>query len=74
MCYLVVKNKSKRGCIALKTTHGQHLVSLKRTLNDSLKEKGIQIVTISRPTAFGEYAPYSFAQSESEFISAAQKM
>ncbi len=69
-----MKNKSKRGCIALKTTHGKHLVNLKRTLNDSLKEKGIQVVTISRPTAFGEYAPYSFAQSESEFISAAQKM
>ena len=29
--------------------------------------KGIQLVTISRPTAYGEYAPYTFAKDEQEF-------
>lgn len=33
---------------------------------------GIQLVTISRPTAYGEYAPYRFVHSEEEF--AAQVM
>ena len=28
--------------------------------------KGIQLVTISRPTAYGEYAPYSFIKDEKE--------
>ncbi len=26
--------------------------------------KGIQLVTISRPTAYGEYAPYTFIENE----------
>ena len=30
-------------------------------------KKGIQLVTISRPTAYGEYAPYTFAKDEEEF-------
>ena len=31
------------------------------------KEREIQLVTISRPTAYGEYAPYRFVHSEEEF-------
>ena len=67
MCYLVAKDTEKRGCYALKTTHGEHLVKLKRTLNKEVGVKGIQLVTISRPTAYGEYAPYTFAKNEQEF-------
>ena len=67
MCYLVAKDPKKRGCYALKTTHGKHLVELKRALNAAVRERGIQLVTISRPTAYGEYAPYTFAKSEEEF-------
>ena len=67
MCYLVAKAPKRRGCYALKTTHGKHLVELKRTLNAAVRERGIQLVTISRPTAYGEYAPYTFAKSEEEF-------
>ena len=29
--------------------------------------KGIQLVTISRPSAYGEYAPYSFIENEEIF-------
>lgn len=74
MCYLVAKDTEKNGCYALKTSHGRHLVELKRFLNELVAKKGIQLVTISRPTAFGEYAPYSFAQSEEEFISLVKAM
>lgn len=54
MCYLVAKDRDAHGCFALKTTHGKHLVELKRKLNKVVGYKGIQLVTISRPTAYGE--------------------
>ena len=57
MCYLVAKNKNAHGCYALKTVHGVHLVDLKRQLNQFAVPHGIQLVTISRPNAYGEYAP-----------------
>lgn len=42
-----------------------------RTLKEELKKKvgyeKIQLVTISRPSAFGEYEPYHFVDSEAEF-------
>ena len=55
MCYLVVKKKSQSGCVAFKTTHGQRLVTLKKSLNATIKHRGVQLVTISRPSAYGEY-------------------
>ena len=63
MCYLVAKDRNAHGCFALKTTHGKHLVELKRELNREVGYKGVQLVTISRPTAYGEYAPYHFVDS-----------
>ena len=67
MYYLVAKNGNAHGCFALKKTHGKHLVELKRELNTEVGYKGVQLVTISRPTAYGEYAPYHFADTEQEF-------
>ena len=67
MCYLVAKDRNAHGCFALKTTHGKHLVELKRELNKEVGYKGVQLVTISRPTAYGEYAPYHFVDTEQEF-------
>ena len=40
---------------------------LKRELNRAVGYKGVQLVTISRPTAYGEYAPYHFVDTEQEF-------
>ena len=68
MCYLVAKDMEKHGCYALKTSHGKALVDLKKFLNDEVAKKGIELVTISRPTAYGEYAPYSFAKDSDEFV------
>lgn len=74
MCYLIAKNKNLHGCYALKTKHGKHLAALKRELNEKVAENGIQLVTISRPTAYGEYAPYTFLESEQEFVNKVQAM
>ena len=68
MYYLVAKDRNAHGCFALKTTHGKHLVELKRELNQAVVYKGVQLVTISRPTAYGEYAPYHFVDAEQEFL------
>lgn len=67
MCYLIAKKWNSHDCIALKTTHGQHLADFKYALDDAVNGSGIQLVTISRPTAYGEYAPYRFVRSEEEF-------
>lgn len=67
MCCLIAKDRNAHGCFALKTNQGTHLVELKRKLNKAVGYKGVQLVTISRPTAYGEYAPYHFADTEQEF-------
>lgn len=68
MCYLVAKDKNAHGCYALKTVHGAHLAELKKSLNRTAVPKGIQLVTISRPNAYGEYAPYRILDTEEEFV------
>ena len=37
---------------------------MKRRMNQQVASKGVQLVTISRPTAYGEYAPYTFIEDE----------
>ena len=56
MCYLIAKRFNKSGCIALQMEAGEEMA----WFDDSLQEKlgyDIQIITISRPTAYGEYEP-----------------
>ena len=67
MCYLIAKDRNAHGYFALKTNHGKHLAELKRELNNAVGHMGVQLVTISRPTAYGEYAPYYFVDTEQEF-------
>lgn len=67
MCYLIAKKFDNVGCIALKTKHGKHLAELKSNLIAEIGTDSIQLVTISRPSAFGEYEPYRFVQTEQEF-------
>lgn len=74
MCYLIAKDKNGHGCYALKTTHGKALAELKRGLDTSAAPHGIQLVTISRPNAYGEYAPYRFVKNETEFAQAVRKL
>lgn len=74
MCYVIAKAVDAVGCIALKTTHGEHLVQLKQRIIAQVGYERIQLVTISRPSAYGEYAPYVFVHTEEEFEHAAVRM
>lgn len=56
---LIARDRKSYGCFALKIKHGKHLVELKRRLNKIVGYKGVEFITISRPTAYGEYAPSS---------------
>ena len=67
VCYVIAKDRYAHGCIAFKTVHGKHLADLKEALNKALNNTGVEIMTISRPEAYGEYAPYHFVQTEEEF-------
>ena len=67
MCYLIAKDFNKIGSYALQTKHGQQLVDLKKKIFSKIGYNNIQLVTISRPSAYGEYEPYHFATSEQDF-------
>lgn len=67
MCYLIAKKFSETGCLALQMTHGQHLADFKERLVQAVGYEDIQLVTISRPSAYGEYEPYYFVDTEQEF-------
>ncbi len=67
MCYLIAKKYNEIGSVALKTEHGTDLVNFKNHLYAQLKSNNIQLVTISRPSAYGEYEPYTFTNTHEEF-------
>ena len=60
-----MKERNALGCYALRTKHGKSLVELKKKI-PTIKE--LQVITISKPSAYGEYAPYTFADSEEELL------
>ena len=73
MCYLIAKRFKKSGCVALQTEAGEEMAQFA----DALQEKlgyDIQILTISRPTAYGEYEPYHFVNSYDEFSKQASQL
>ena len=66
MCYLITKNIEDLGCVALRTTHGKHLSEFKRMIEAKVGYNKIQLVTISRPSAYGEYELYHFVNTKEE--------
>lgn len=74
MCFLIAKKFNDIGCLALQTSHGQHLVDFKKKLISEIGTDRIQLVTISRPSAYGEYQPYQFIDTEKEFEQAVKKL
>ena len=62
MCYIIAKRFKKSGCIALKAKRGKELADFTTNLQKKLGYD-IQIVAITRPTAYGEYEPYHFVNS-----------
>lgn len=57
----------------IKNNIWKHLSEFKRTIEKVGYEK-IQLVTISRPSAYGEYEPYHFVDIEAEFENAVVNM
>ncbi len=74
MCYLIAKKFGDIGCVALQTSHGQHLADFKKRLVRVVGYDRIQLVTISLPSAYGEYEPYRFLETEQEFEEAVRHM
>ena len=74
MCYLIAKKFGSVGSLALQTSHGQHLVDFKRKLITEIGTDKVQLVTISRPSAYGEYEPYRFVDTEQEFEQAVKRL
>lgn len=67
MCYLLAKKFDEKGCVAWKTRHGKALADFAESLQKQLGENGVQLVIISRPSAYGEYEPYEVIVSKEEF-------
>ena len=67
MCYLIAKRFDEQGCIAVKSEHGKKLSNFTRDLQNKIGFNGVQLVTISRPGAYGEYEPYQLIGSMDEF-------
>ena len=74
MCYLIAKKFNETGCIALQTEIGDKLASLSRYLTLATLDKGIQIITVSDPSTYNEYAPYNFVATEKDFINKTLEM
>ena len=74
MCYVVAKNAYKIGSVAIRMKLGKAVVQLKEEMNDQYLSKHIQFVTISRPSAYGEYAPYHFVDTIPEFKAEVAKL
>lgn len=74
MCYLVAKKFNDVGCLAMQMAHGQHLADFKEKIMQAVGYDKIQLVTISRPSAYGEYEPYHFVETEQEFEEAVRQM
>lgn len=66
MCYLIAKRMNKPGCIALQTEPGEEMAKFADRIQERLGYD-IEIITISRPTTYGEYEPYHFVYSYEEF-------
>lgn len=73
MCYIIAKRFKQSGCIALQARRGKELAEFASNLQEELDDD-IQIVAITRPTAYGEYEPYQFVHSFKEFESAAHML
>ena len=68
MPYIVAKHRDKRGSIAIEMEPGNRLNGLDEYLSETVLGTGTQIVLLSHPDAYQEYAPCEILVSEEEFI------
>jgi hypothetical protein len=74
MCFVVARRIDKISySLAFPTQIGIELVNLKRSLY-KLVGANMELITISKPSAYGEYAPYKIIEDKNEFIEAVIKM
>ena len=71
MCYIIAKDAFKEGSIAYRMKHGPGLVALKKETGALVDGKRIQLVTVSRLSAYGEYEPYTIVSDSESFKRAA---
>ena len=74
MCYVIAKDVNGFGCVAVKMKAGKMVVDLKREIIAVTGHSRIQLVTISRPSAYREYAPYQIMDTVDKFKEAVFKM
>lgn len=66
MCYLVATWFDEPGSVALRMRRGKELSEMIGRLEARFDFDRLQLVTITRPSAYGEYEPYTFVESEEE--------
>lgn len=74
MGYLLARNNLGLGCLAIKCDPGHRLVALKREIIQRIGYGPVELITISRPVAYLEYAPYAILDTEDEFIRAVMEL
>ena len=70
MCYLIARYRDGIGCVAFRIPYGRPLVALKKKLIGIISLDTIELITISRPMAYWEYAPYHIVATEDAFVHA----
>lgn len=73
MCYLIAKKFKEEGCIAFQTTPEKQMADFIEKIQNEVSDD-IQIFSLSRPSAYGEYEPYTFVYFYQEFESRAKKL
>lgn len=72
MCYLVAKWFDRTGSVAMRTEAGPGLVDMIDRIEGRFGFDALQLVTITRPSAYGEYEPYVFVTSEQDLVETLQ--
>lgn len=62
--YIVVKDFVKEGCLALEVDNSLLIDSIDTFVEE--KNKKLEVVLLSKPSVFMEYAPYEFVDSVEE--------
>lgn len=74
MSYIVVKDFESIGCVCFGSDKPGLIPSIMKTLNSALDITRIQVVVLSNPNAYGEYAPYRFINDLDEFLEECLKL
>lgn len=67
MCYLIAKNNQGGSSLVLPMTHGKELAKFKQEILSELPQDDVQLLTVSRPSAYTEYEPFCFLDTPEHF-------